>query len=117
SVAFGPSRSLPAGYASSWWTQKRNGSGVGHGKPRGATARTTSSGEGGTGGSVETARRFVATAARPDHGSFRPVRERVERAPHAEPAALEHVRVDHRRRDGAVAEQLLDRADVVMSLE
>ena len=32
-------------------------------------------------------------------------------------AAVEHVRVDHRRRDVAVAEQLLHRADVVAVLQ
>ena len=39
SDAAGPSRSLPAGYASSWWTQKRNGSAHSQGKPSGRVSR------------------------------------------------------------------------------
>src|SRR5262245_36221587 len=41
----------------------------------------------------------------------------VRRAQDAATAAVEHVRVDHRRRDIAMPEQLLDGADVVPSLE
>ena len=39
--------------------------------------------------------------------------ERVERAPYREPAALQHVRIDHGRREIAVPEQFLNRPDVV----
>ena len=41
----GPICSLPAGYASSWCTQNRNGSAVSQGKPRGATEITGSARE------------------------------------------------------------------------
>jgi hypothetical protein len=45
--------------------------------------------------------------------SVAPPGRRVERAPHPEPAAIQHVRVDHRRADVPVPQQLLDRPDVV----
>jgi len=41
----------------------------------------------------------------------------VERTPHALSPAVQHMGVDHRRRDIRVAEQLLHRADVVAGLE
>src|SRR5664279_4944214 len=41
----------------------------------------------------------------------------VERAAHALAATVENVRVDHRRADVLVAEQLLDGADAVAALE
>ena len=41
----------------------------------------------------------------------------IERAFHSARALVRHVRVDHRRLDARVAEQLLDRADVVAVLE
>lgn len=37
-----PEALVPMGYLSSWWTQKRNGSGVRHGIPSGSTRRTAS---------------------------------------------------------------------------
>jgi hypothetical protein len=47
----------------------------------------------------------------------RDLSERVERAAHALAAALEDVGVDHRGAHILVAEELLDRADVVTALE
>jgi hypothetical protein len=41
----------------------------------------------------------------------------VERAAHAEPAAIQDVRVDHGGAHAVVAEQFLDRADVVAAAE
>ena len=43
--------------------------------------------------------------------------ERVERASNARSAQAQHVRVDHRRLDIRVAQQLLDGADVVAVVE
>ena len=42
---------------------------------------------------------------------------RIEWAANGEAAALEHVGIDHRGLDVLVAEQFLDRADVVAVLE
>ena len=41
----------------------------------------------------------------------------VKRTPHAPAPSVQHVRVDHRRADVAVAEQLLDRPEVVAGLK
>jgi hypothetical protein len=41
----------------------------------------------------------------------------IERASHAAPSAVEHVRIDHRSRDVAVSKKLLDRADVVAEIQ
>src|SRR4051812_1989574 len=41
-VASGPKWALPSGYMSRWWTQKRNGSIVGHWKPSGTSWSTGS---------------------------------------------------------------------------
>jgi len=43
--------------------------------------------------------------------------QRIERREHAAGAAVQHVRVDHRRVHVRVAEQLLDRADVLPALQ
>ena len=48
---------------------------------------------------------------------FHSLREQVERASHAAPAAVEDVRVDHGGLDAPVAEELLDGPDVVSILE
>jgi hypothetical protein len=45
------------------------------------------------------------------------VSEPVERAPHAQPATVQHVRVDHRRADVRVPQQLLHRPDVIAGLQ
>lgn len=42
---------------------------------------------------------------------------RIDRAPHTASPAVQHVRVDHRRAHIAVAQQLLDCANVVARLE
>jgi hypothetical protein len=44
-------------------------------------------------------------------------RQLVERAPHATPALVEHVRIDHRRAHVAMTEELLDRSDIVARFE
>jgi uncharacterized glyoxalase superfamily protein PhnB len=41
----------------------------------------------------------------------------VERAFHAQPARIQHVRVDHRRADIRVAEQFLHRSDVLAGFQ
>lgn len=41
----------------------------------------------------------------------------VQRTSHSAPAAIQHMGVDHRRRHLAVAQQLLNRADVVAGLQ
>ncbi len=43
--------------------------------------------------------------------------ELIERTPHAAPALIEHVRVDHRRAHIPMSQQLLDGSDVVARLE
>jgi hypothetical protein len=41
----------------------------------------------------------------------------IERAPHATPALVEHVRIDHRRAHIAMTQELLDRTDIVARFE
>ena len=41
----------------------------------------------------------------------------IEGTPHSAPTLVEHVRVDHRRADIAVAQQFLDRPDVMARFE
>ena len=42
--------------------------------------------------------------------------EAIRRAPDAERSSIQDMQIHHRRRDGGVAEQFLDRADVVAIL-
>jgi hypothetical protein len=45
------------------------------------------------------------------------LQQRIQRTAHPMPAAVQHVRIDHRRRHVRVPEQLLHRADVVARLQ
>ena len=41
----------------------------------------------------------------------------VQRTPHGDSRLIEHMRIDHRRRDILVAQQILNRADIVARLQ